>query len=262
MRHDHASAESLRYNPSVRLRPFALLALVALSWNLASEADAQRRWQGPEDEPSDEAMAEARAIYNEGAQAAEEERWADAIGLFEQSYALSGRASALYSIGYTSRNVGRFIDARDALDQLLAQEDVDDVLRDQAIVLRHEVQGKIALLSLIGLENYGDPSIRLDGAHAEDDGERPLELELDPGEHRLRIEAAGYSEFTWTGRLAQGDHMRVDVQMEDVTESIFESVWFWVAVGAGVLITAGIVTAVVAQNAAQLQPRTEFHLDI
>lgn len=207
-------------------------------------------------------MEEARAVYNEGAQAAEEERWADAIGLFEQSYALSGRASALYSIGYTSRNVGRFIDARDALDQLLQQEDVEDALRDQAIVLRHEVQGKIALLSLIGLEEYDDPSIRLDGAPAEDRGDRPLELELDPGEHRVRVESPGYSEFTWAGRLGQGDHMRLEVQMEEVSDSIFDSVWFWVAVGAGVLLAGGIVAAVVAQNAAQLQPRTEFHIEL
>ncbi len=246
----------------MRLRPLALLAVVALSWSFVSQAAAQRRWQGPSGEPTAEDVEEARTIYNEGAQAAEEERWADAIGLFEQSYALSGRASALYSIGYTSRNVGRFIDARDALDQLLAQDDVEDVLRDQALVLRHEVQGKIAILSLIGLEDYGEPSIRLDGARHGDAGDRPLDVELDPGEHRLQVEAPGYSEYTWSGRLAQGDHMQLEVEMEPVTESIFQNTWFWVGAGAVVAVAAVIITAVVLQNAAQLDPRTEFNLKL
>lgn len=241
-------------------RPLTLcLAFVALLWTSTSEAQAQKRWQGPDGEPSEEAMEEARAIYNEAAQAAEEERWADAIGLFEQSYALSGRASALYSIGYTSRNVGRFIDARAALDQLLEQGDVDEALRDQAIVLRHEVQRKIAVLSLVGLEQFEEPTVRMDGARAEDDGERPLSLEVDPGEHRVRVEAPGYSEFTWAGRLAQGDTMRLEVEMEDVSDSIWESPWLWIGVGAFV-VAAAVITIVVAQSAAQLSPNSEFHL--
>jgi len=208
-------------------------------------------------------MAEARALYAQATSAADEERWADAIGLFEQSYELSGRASALYSIGYTSRNVGRFLDARDALDLLLRHDEVAADLRQQATDLRAEVQAKIAILSLAGLDTYSEPVIELDGASPEDSGERPLDLEMDPGQHRLSVEAEGHTSFSWAGRLSPGERLSLDVVLSEVSDggSILASPWLWVGIGAAVVV-AVIITAVVIQSSAQLQPNTEFHLPL
>jgi len=134
-------------------------------------------------------MEEARSLYEQGSQAAEEQRWSDAIDLFELSYATSGAPVALFSLGYTLRAVGRFRDARDVFDQLLSGENVDSELVAQATELRAEVAPKVAILALAGLDSYGAPAIELDGAAAEDSGERPLSLEINPGDHHVRVEA-------------------------------------------------------------------------
>lgn len=234
------------------------LALVALSSFLVSPALAQR-WQGPSGEPSEEAMEEARALYEQGSQAAEEQRWSDAIDLFELSYATSGASVALFSLGYTLRAVGRFRDARDVFDQLLSDEDIDPELFTQATDLRAEVAPKIAILTLAGLDSYEAPDIEVDGSTAEDDGERPLALEINPGDHHVRVEAHDYTAFSWEGRLAPGDRLSLDVVLERAGSSIFASPWLWVGVGAAVVL-AVVITAVVLQSSAQLDPRTENHL--
>jgi hypothetical protein len=236
---------------------FALLALTSLS---ATPALAQR-WLGPTAEPSEDAVAEARELYAQGSEAAEEQRWSDAIDLFEISYSLSGASVALFSLGYTLRAVGQFQKARDAFDQLLEDARLDPELRAQSTALRDEVASKIAILRLVGLDDYDAPSVELDGAPAGDSGDRPLSLEMDPGEHNVSIGAEGFEEFTWDGRLAQGDRVSVDVELEPAGDSILKSPWLWAGVGAAVVL-AIVIAAVVVQSNAQLAPREENHLSL
>lgn len=237
-----------------------LLSLLGLSLCGASGAAAQP-WVGPSGEPSEEAVTEARALYARGSEAAEEQRWSDAIDHFERSYSLSGAAVALYSLGYTLRAVGRFRDARDAFDQLLEDPSVDDDLRAQATPLREEVADKVAVLSLGGLELHDDARVQLDAVEVEDTGQRPLPVETDPGEHALRVDAPGFAPFEWRGSLGGGDRLTVRVELEAASTPWYQSPWLWVGAGTA-LVIAGIITAVIVQGNAQLDPRTEYHLEL
>lgn len=206
-------------------------------------------------------MAEARDLYEQASVAAEEQRWADAIGLFEQSYSLSGASVALFSLGYTFRAVGRFREARDVFDQLLASEEIDDELTQQARNLRREVAAKVAVLRLVGLDEYPESQVLLDGTEAQDTGQRPLDVEVDPGSHAIRVEAEGYSAYMWEGRMAPGRNLTLDIELASDGSSIWESPWLWAGVGV-VVVLATIITIVVLQSNAQLSPNTEFHLKL
>jgi hypothetical protein len=234
-----------------------LFAILSLPWVASAE-----EWPRPESEPTEEVLGQAQTLYEDGTRAADEHRWADAISSFQRSYALSGASVALFSLAYTFRVVGRFREARDAFDQLLGtHDDLEPDIRTQAEQLRLEVAEKVAVLSLTGLEERGELTLDLDGSPRVDDGERPLEVDADPGSHRLRIDLPQHQPFEWSGELEPGERRSVAVSFEPLGSPILESPWLWAGVGAVVLV--GLVVAiVVAQDAAQLDPTSEFHLEL
>jgi len=237
-----------------------IAALIAACVLDASAAAAQRRWPGPEGEPGDDDVAEARQLYEAGSRAVEAYRFADGLAFFERSYELSGLGAALFGVGFALQSIGRSRDARDAFEQLLTEHpNLPEEYRERALRFRAENTGRMAVLELVGLPAGPVRRVELDGADVPDDGTRPLIIESDPGLRRLRVEAEGFSTFDWEGRANEGERLRIDVDLQSSGGLIWESPWFWVAVGAAVAAGA-IVAGIVLNDNAQLTARTPDHI--
>jgi hypothetical protein len=237
--------------------------LVAATLVYSSGTAVAQRFERPPGEPSDEAMEEGSRLYEEGRVAADAARWADAIAPLARAYRLTGRPVALYSLALAFRATGRFRDARDACTQLIEDHggELDDELRASAEEMLAQATASVAVITLRTLDDPGGQRLRLDGREVDDDGSRPLPIETDPGRHALRVDRAGHLPFEWEGQLDEGQHLSLDVALEPEPSSVWESPWLWAGVGAGAAAIA-IVIAVVAQSAAQLEPRSEHTISL
>ncbi len=231
--------------------------LVARAQTAASDtaSDADRR------------RAEAAALFQAGRAAAEAGLWSEAVVRFERSFELFPTASALYNLAVAQRALGRHVSARDTLARLLSEHDAElsAEQRQAAQALLSAESLRAARLTLAGLPaaRFG---VHLDDQEREDSGERPLVFELDPGEHRLVLQNEGYEPYRWEGTLADGQHVRLDVDLTAVQpaapaqgESLVESPWFWVVTVAAVMLVAGAaVGTYFALQSKQIQPLSDM----
>ncbi|MEZ4338250.1 MAG: PEGA domain-containing protein [Sandaracinaceae bacterium] len=237
------------------------IVALALILSLPTIAVAQYRVEPPEGEPSEEAMNEARDLYLEGGRLVEEGRWADAVSAFERSYRLSGIPAALFNTATTLRSMGRHRDARDLFRQLLAIESLDPETREMAEGRMHEEAGRVAQILVLGLDDATDARLELDGQVVEERSE-PIELETDPGDHAVSVVRPGYVPWREAFTLTDGERHRLTVELEALDgEELWESPIFWTVIAA-VLVGGGIVAGVVAQDAAQLQPRVGMVVEL
>jgi hypothetical protein len=229
----------------------------------AASAQRVERWAGPVGDPTESELSEARSLYERGSRAVDDFRFADGLRFFERAYQLSGMGAALFGVGFALQSMGRFRDARDAFDTLLTRhEDLPEDFRARAERFRGENESRVAVLSLVGLPD-GVALVELDGAAVEDRGQRPLDLETDPGVRRLRVDVRGHAPFDWEGRAREGERLEivVDVQPMDAADdgSILESPWLWGGVGVAV-IAVGVIVGVVLYNGAQIEPQLPDHI--
>lgn len=239
-----------------------LLCMVVASFAplAPAPAAAQYRVQSPSEEPSDADMQRARARFLEGAELAEAGRWADALERFESAHSLSGLPVTLFNVATALRALGRYRDARDAFDALLADVELDSATREEATERREEVAARVAVLVLDDVPGAPDVSIELDGQPAPTGAARPIELETDPGSHTATVGRPAHLPFRWAGDLASGERRRVSVVLEAVVPEMPRPVWrspaLWIVVGV-VVIGAGVATGVVLQNNAQLDAMSD-----
>lgn len=218
---------------------------------------------GPSGEPSEGEIAEARDLFVEGTGHAEAERWADALDAFVECYALSGVPAALFNASSTLRSIGRYLDARDSVDQLFREHpELDESLRGAATELRSEVEDRIATLVVRDLPVDPGLILRLDGSTRPDIGDRPLSLEMDAGPHNLQVELPGYELFLWEGELGEGDRTSVQVTLTEIEEggSGLRTV-LWVTLG---LVVAGglAVGAYFLFRPEPLEPQSMFTVEL
>lgn len=217
----------------------------------------------------EEARVDAREAYRRGLEAAEDERWADSERWFGRAYALSDEPSALFNRAVALRALGRYVEARDAFEALLARE-LTEPVRARAHELLAQTRARIARLQLEGLPE-ATHTVELDGAPRPDSGERPVVLEVDEGEHALVVGREGFEPYRWRGRVAGEETETLHVvltprEVEVVTvealprsepppprRSVLEAPWFWVLVGVAVL--GGVAVGVgVGFSEAQVDP--------
>jgi tetratricopeptide (TPR) repeat protein len=200
-------------------------------------------------------MQEARSLFVAGVAAVDAGRWADAIRSFSRAYELSGRPIALYNVAFALRALGRHVEARDAFERLLRLHgpDLDDTRRRESEGFLREERARVATLQLVGLSHDLRYGVRLDGDGVEDDGDRPLSLEVDPGDHALVVGADGFEDFLWEGDVGDGQRLEVRVTLEAIPVvsgggggdeddgGILSSPVFWIV--AGVLVAGGAAVA-------------------
>ena len=255
---------------------FVLVASGVASAQHSDVLDALREPAG-RSRPSEADLEEARARFAAGQAAIEAGRWADALENFLRAYVLTGASSALYNVGVSLRALGRYWEAREVFDRLLRWH--GDRLRGERKRLARqylqEAASRVATLTLEGLEPSARYEIRLDGAAVDDDGQRPLRIEANPGRHTLVVEREGYEPFEWSDSLRDGQHATVRVLLRPVprplapapetrTErseeqggGIFTSPWFWVGTATVALGGAAVAAYFLGVREGPLEPHSD-----
>ena len=235
----------------------AMVALQAPSF--ASAQEGRTVFPGPTADPDRDALAQARDLFLRGTTDAQAERWADALNAFSEAYRISGIAAALFNAATTLRSIGRYVDARDAFDQLLRDHpDLSEEMAASARDLRQELVGRVAILEVRDLPP-DTATVRLDGTLREDDGARPLEVEVDAGRHALQIELPEFQPFLWEGAVRDGERREIRVVLEALPviepESNVLKIVLWTVVGA--LVIGGAVTLGLVLREDGLSPESD-----
>jgi hypothetical protein len=187
------------------------LVLVIATLPLGSVAFAQPQ-QARANEP--EASSGFRALYLEGLAAFEQNRYAEATRAFRAAYELEPVPAALYSLATTLRAQDLYAEALRATRTLLVDHpDLDAELRTQAEALVEDLRGRVGTLALLDLPTAPAPMLQLDGDSLSLPATRPVELDVDPGSHRLHITAPGRLAFEWTGSIAAGARLELHVEL-------------------------------------------------
>jgi tetratricopeptide (TPR) repeat protein len=247
----------------------------ALACLLAGPIGAARA-QGSEVSAS--AAAAARDLYEAGIEAAEAERFEEALEAFERSYELAPRAATLMNLGAVAEPAGRLVTALNAYRRFLASA-------DERLLAAHGAAARAAIARLtpalahlsvvvVGLERQDE--LRLDGAPLER-ASLGLDLPVDPGPHAVTVErTVGAADGARSEEAAAPE--RIECARADVTLSagarrdlelrvacplprfVVEAAvtapapadpapWIALGVGAGVLVIGAVVVGVVVASA-------------
>jgi len=212
----------------------------------------------------------AREQYAVGVEAADAERWGDALGRFEAAYESSCSFAALFNVAVTLRAIGRYARAMDALELLFERHgnELDDDTRSRATTLREEAMASLAGVRIEGLDRSIRYDLSWDGRLLADDGSRPIELVVDPGSHALTVEDPDRGVFRWDGELDPGERAAIRVRLrsspprrahepaEPEDTSLWESPVLWLIVGA--VVGGAGVGAYVWYDAGRLQPESDM----
>lgn len=182
------------------LRALPLVALLALS-SLSRTGHA--------DEPADPASA----LYQQGAAAAAEGRWTDAVTSFEQAVAIRATPVGLFNLAQAERNLGRLASAKRhfvSARALAEREGADDVRRlaDDGLAA---VSPRVPRVVLELPRDAARVEAQVDGRPAEI---VDAEIEVDPGAHRLVVTAAGEKPVTRDVVLGEAERRTLRIRFE------------------------------------------------
>ncbi len=192
----------------MRARRVAALGVLALTLTAAGAGAQPRAPQPPRAAP----LGEARALFQRGIELVGEERWGEALEYFRRSRSLAERPSTVFNIGSVLVRVGRMAEAIGTLEEFLRVSDprANATERREAERLLSEARGARVRLTLS--LNAPDARLWVDGAPAEGAGVERV-VELDPGEHQLRLAAEGYDDEALTLSALPGQGVRRAVQL-------------------------------------------------
>jgi hypothetical protein len=188
-----------------------------------------------------EATAAASKAFARGNELAREEKWGEALGAFESSFALRPHALTLYNVGVCERVLGRATRARERFRSSLAREQLE-----LPPSIREEILGFIAEYTrtlprvIVQLEPM-DAGIAVDGRplrERNDEGHLVLEagvlapgpgtiasaasfeLELDPGTHVFAISRRGYLDVVQTRTFAPGQRGTLKLVLDELPATL------------------------------------------
>lgn len=189
------------------------LSAVLFAWGEASAQPAEEPDAGPPPSeeadaaaPDDAAKTRAREHFDLGLAHLDAGRFAQALIEFQEAYRESPHPIALYNVGLAQIALGDAIAAVDTLERFLREAEAAGVLettkRDEVQRLLNDQSMRIAVLrfdvrppgAMVTLDAREVPAASLSAAHR-----------VQVGEHRLRVELAGYQPQELAVRLTGGE---------------------------------------------------------
>jgi Tfp pilus assembly protein PilF len=188
--------------PSIgsKVRAVCVAAAVACAALTSSPAHAQsERCQAGDRECGRAAFASATAAFDRG-------DYREALRWFETARSAGPHPIITFNVALCLNQLGKPTQAKRELRALLDDPGTPSELRQRA---SDELSRVVASLAHISLETQAKSSytIELDGQKAESQGE----LEVDPGEHRLRVSTPSTTVFEQNVKLAPGERLRLRV---------------------------------------------------
>lgn len=169
--------------------------------------------------PSEADVAKAKTLFNSAGNLYEKGDYGAAIQTFERSYALSGRASVLFSLGQAYRK--HFAETQDARHKAAALECYDAYLKevpkggrsaDAQAARRDLTRGDPAAPSPAPVQAERKTLLSIDsttpGALISIDGGEPappqVDAEVEPGRHTVKVTAPGFIEREFVIQALKG----------------------------------------------------------
>lgn len=208
--------------------------------------------------------SDARDLFQNGVAAAREERWAEAVDLFQQSYELSARPITMMNLAGALAQLGRLAEAAEAYRSVLSMARTGSAarLRDDAEEQLRALEQRIPRVRIRVLGLTDTDVVRLDEwevSHAALD----LPVPVDPGTHEITVERSGASRsFPFTATEGVASEVVFDARPDafatgpgpqvpalavstdpvapPASRSIVEEPVFWIVIGAVVLGGAAI----------------------
>lgn len=158
----------------------------------------------------------ARALFEQGVEASQDERWAEAVELFRRSRAILERPSGVFNTAVALQRMGRvreaLIDVERYLEMTTAAARGERTRYAQAEQLRAQLRAEVSVLTLV----VSPPTARVevDGREREGEGAE-REIDLDPGAHAIRVSAEGHGPERLEVRLSAGERDRREITLEE-----------------------------------------------
>lgn len=165
--------------------------------------------------PSNAELAQARELFAQGVKLEEAHDWAGALEKFRQTAAIKQSPAVHFHLGLCLQNTGKLGGAYVQFQRAVAGAELEQTPAAALISAKAkehlgDLAGKVPFAELHLPSGLVDLRIFVDG--------RPAALEktsiaLDPGEHRLRVEAEGRTPFELVFTVAVGEQKTIDVAL-------------------------------------------------
>lgn len=196
---------------------------VVLALALLTAAGAANPARAAEPNPTE--LAVARKLFQEAVELENREDFEGARKKLRAALEIKETPGLRFHLGYCAEQLGQFVAAlieyERALDLIKAGQRAPDVER-QLPHARERVQAQIARLSIFLPSGVSKPKVWLDG--------EPIALQVlgrpapvDPGQHRIRVEAEDHEPFEAEVTLGPGQSDHLDVRLKKKARVLAES---------------------------------------
>jgi hypothetical protein len=127
---------------------------------------------------------QARALFDDGRELAEQGQWAEAAARFRRAHDLRPSLSIRYNLAVALEQLGRLVEAVELLRTIGVEAEASDPARDPASQLLREIEHDVAWLTLRVLGDDIGVRASLDGG-ALGSASLGVPIALDPGAHEI-----------------------------------------------------------------------------
>jgi len=170
---------------------------------------------GRAEPPQADREKQRTALYQEGLKHAEAARWDEAVKLFRAVVAIRSAPRVRFTLGQAEEKSGRLASAKASYLQALeeARQKGDEEAAGAAGEALAAIERRVPRVVLRLPAGVDDVAVQVDGqAVAAPDAA----VDLDPGEHRLVVQASGRTTFVKTLVATEGRTTELDVRLDPI----------------------------------------------
>jgi hypothetical protein len=187
-----------------------LLALLLAFWT-CSFARAQALNATPA-EPSPEALAAARSLFNEGVQGIDAKQWALAEDRFQRVLEIKWSPVAAYNLASVQMELGKLISASDVLHKIARDPSAEAQARVAAEQLLGELEKRIGHITLKVSGPMTDAEVFID-ARPWPRAALDIAAPMDPGTHRVSVNVHGTEVDAKEISVGNGAPLEISVEL-------------------------------------------------